>query len=105
VFDKVNVYYLLFIKLEITMQDKANSSSREDEKINLPSQPSNKLMKCLFDICQKLNRVGSPTLHEVNIFKIFGFILSMDYRLLNNYSKLLLEYCQGSFYNIILENI
>src|SRR5947209_3685453 len=58
-------YYLL--NLEISMQDKANHDDGEGSKINLPSQSSNKLIRCLFDIFQELNRVGSPTLHEVNV--------------------------------------
>ncbi|CAI2165489.1 7688_t:CDS:10 [Funneliformis geosporum] len=65
------------IQTLVTMQDKANSSDSEGEKINLPSQPSNKLMKCLFDICQELNRVGSPTLHE-NIIKELFTTLSLN---------------------------
>ena len=81
-FYKVNAYcYYLFTKLEITMKEKANPDNSEDEKISLPSQSSNKLMECLFDICQKLNRVGSPTLHEVNIFKFLDlfFLRITDY--------------------------
>ncbi|CAG8557294.1 7524_t:CDS:10, partial [Funneliformis caledonium] len=59
------------IQTLVTMQDKANSNDSEGEKINLPSQPSNKIMKSLFDICQELNRVGSPTLHENIIRELF----------------------------------
>ncbi|CAG8438754.1 10636_t:CDS:10 [Acaulospora colombiana] len=35
-----------------------------EEKINLPSQPSGAVTKCLFGVCQEINRIGSPTLHE-----------------------------------------
>jgi len=52
------------------MQDKADSNNNESAKINLPSQSSNKLLKCLYDICKELNRAGSPTLHEVSIISI-----------------------------------
>lgn len=53
------------------MQDKANSSDNEGAKITLPSQSSNELLRCLYDICKELNRIGSPTLHEVSLMYIY----------------------------------
>ncbi|CAG8657312.1 19794_t:CDS:2, partial [Racocetra persica] len=50
----------------VTMQDA--EQGQEGNKMKLPSQPSNIIMKCLFDVCREINRVGSPTLHE-NVIK------------------------------------
>ncbi|KAG9298438.1 hypothetical protein G9A89_008702 [Geosiphon pyriformis] len=57
---------------EVSSLDQANESTLDDpEKIKLPSQPSNGLMNCLFNICQEINRVGSQTLNKGAIQMLF----------------------------------
>ncbi|CAB4377678.1 unnamed protein product [Rhizophagus irregularis] len=73
---------------EISMQDKANSSDNEGAKITLPSQSSNELLRCLYDICKELNRIGSPTLHE-DIIKDFFAELSL--KIIEKYNSFTLD--------------
>ncbi|CAG8451705.1 3524_t:CDS:10, partial [Ambispora leptoticha] len=49
------------------VQDKSNGEVEESEKLRLPSQPSSILMNCLFNVCQEINRIGSPTLNKTII--------------------------------------
>ncbi|CAG8494239.1 12761_t:CDS:10, partial [Dentiscutata heterogama] len=58
--DETNVQTLVWE--EVTIQDPVQG--QEGNKMKLPSQPSTTIMNCLFNVCQEINRVGSPTLHE-----------------------------------------
>ncbi|KAF0488714.1 Conserved oligomeric golgi complex subunit 1 [Gigaspora margarita] len=62
--DETNVQTLVWE--EVTIQDPIQG--QEGNKMKLPSQPSTTIMNCLFNACQEINRVGSPTLHE-NVIK------------------------------------
>ncbi|CAG8817417.1 728_t:CDS:2, partial [Dentiscutata erythropus] len=62
--DETNVQTLVWE--EVTIQDPVQG--QEGNKMRLPSQPSTTIMNCLFNACQEINRVGSPTLHE-NVIK------------------------------------
>ncbi|GES99501.1 conserved oligomeric Golgi complex subunit 1-like [Rhizophagus clarus] len=74
---------------EISMQDKANpGDNNKGAKIILPSQSSSELLKCLYNICKELNRVGSPTLHE-NIIKDLFAELSL--RIIRKYNSFTLD--------------
>ncbi|CAG8749565.1 27626_t:CDS:10, partial [Dentiscutata erythropus] len=66
-----NVQVTISKMLSNTHWDEANVQTlvwevqgQEGNKMKLPSQPSTTIMNSLFNACQEINRVGSPTLHE-----------------------------------------